>query len=52
MTSTATPSITPMTEITVTTEINVRLGRMYFSARYMENGSRTFRFAALIVGIK
>src|SRR6266542_6660073 len=39
MMSTATPSMTPITEIKVMTETNVRLGRKYRRARNNSNGS-------------
>ncbi|OQC23180.1 MAG: hypothetical protein BWX70_02897 [Verrucomicrobia bacterium ADurb.Bin070] len=34
----ATPNTTPMTEISVTTEVNERFGRRYFRARKREKG--------------
>ena len=41
MISTATPSVTPMMEIRVMADTNVRLGRKYRSARASSNGSIT-----------
>ena len=40
MISTATPKVTPSTEIKVMTETNVLLGRRYRSASSSSNGSR------------
>ena len=39
MISTATPKVTPTTEIKVITETNVLLGRRYLNARSNSNGS-------------
>ena len=47
MISTATPSATPMTEIKVMTETNVRLGRRYRSASSSSNGNRDMAAAKL-----
>jgi hypothetical protein len=40
MISTATPKVTPNTEIKVMTETNVRLGRKYRNASNNSNGKR------------
>ena len=43
MISTATPSVTPSTEIKVMTETKVLLGRRYRSASSSSNGNRDMR---------
>jgi hypothetical protein len=43
MINTATPSVTPMIEIRVITETNVRFGRRYLRAKVNSNGNRDIR---------
>ena len=51
MISTATPSVTPSTEIKVMTETKVLLGRRYRSASSSSNGNRDMRGEAKRPGL-